>query len=73
MSVRDVVLSILQAGKTGLDTIRKVSQAGLNKAATTVVSSAIMVRICRHYTEHKVTVSSTAKFSVHSDNLRQEY
>ena len=36
---------MIQAGKTGLETIRRVSQAGLNKAATTVVSSAIKVCI----------------------------
>lgn len=33
---------IAQAGQTGFDTLRRVSQAGLNKAATTVVTSAIM-------------------------------
>lgn len=32
---------ISKAGQTGFDTLKKISQAGLNKAATTVVSSAI--------------------------------
>ena len=36
----------LQAGQTGLDTLRRMSKAGLNKAATTVVTSAIMVQFC---------------------------
>ena len=38
------LISYLQAGQAGLDTVRKLSQAGLNKAATTVVYSAMKVR-----------------------------
>ena len=37
---------LFQAGQTGFDTLKKISQAGLNKAATTVVSSAIKVPQC---------------------------
>jgi hypothetical protein len=38
-----IEVCVLQAGQTGLDTLRRMSKAGLNKAATTVVTSAIMV------------------------------
>ena len=37
---------VTKAGHTGLDALRKVSRAGINRAATTVVNSAMMVRVC---------------------------
>ena len=37
---------VTKAGQTGLDALRKVSRAGINRAATTVVNSAMMVHVC---------------------------
>lgn len=40
----------LQAGQTGLSVMRRLSKAGFNRAATTVVSSAI--RVCCAFVSH---------------------
>ena len=42
------VVSFTQAGETGMSALRKFSRAGINMAATTVVSSAMRVGMMLH-------------------------
>ena len=42
------IVSFTQAGETGMSALRKFSRAGINMAATTVVSSAMRVCILLH-------------------------